>query len=526
MKSSEHLLGLMVRLLFPLALLGSLPAAAAPITFASFSDGYWRGDPPPLPWEIVEGGNDHVFPVPGDTAGILGHNIWLGGDEAVAVLNLDDGALYLGGYQLSMTGGGSWSRGSIFSGVVDNQGGSFTLAPAASLTLSAILRNESRLIQTGSNLVLYAGAELDNVANGTWELQADANIASACSCSTPPINNAGLLMKTGGGISALGSGSLFNNAGTVEVWSGTLQIRAMVSQFVSGVLGGGTWKVFTNATLDLGVDTLTTNAGTIVLDGADASFPNLVGLGFAENQGHLSLLNGASLYALSPVVNSGSLSIGAGCIMSLPGDLTQAASGRLSGSGTINGQVVNGGEIEPGDSIGTLSVSGNFRQTAGGRLNISIGGTSSGQYDRLSVGQAAELSGLLRVTFINGFVPSPGDQFLIMEYAYHAGTFATVQAVNLGPDLMLNASYENPYGGLMLTVIPSRIAFYSLERTATTFSLSFTAYAGVNYFAEYTDSLSPANWQFLGLIAGDGTMQTVVDYFPPEPRRFYRVTPQ
>ncbi len=56
-------------------------------------------------------------------------------------------------------------------------------------------------------------------------------------------------------------------------------------------------------------------------------------------------------------------------------------------------------------------------------------------------------------------------------------------------------------------------------------SIQFQTEAGHSYTVQYTDSLSPASWQTLTTITGDGTVKTATDT-PSGSRRFYRVEAQ
>jgi len=55
-----------------------------------------------------------------------------------------------------------------------------------------------------------------------------------------------------------------------------------------------------------------------------------------------------------------------------------------------------------------IQVGGNYRQT-GGELDLRIGGSTAGGFDRLSVAGSAALAGRLSVSSINGFVPKNGE---------------------------------------------------------------------------------------------------------------------
>jgi len=94
--------------------------------------------------------------------------------------------------------------------------------------------------------------------------------------------------------------------------------------------------------------------------------------------------------------------------------LEVAATGTLSGNGTIIGNVlINGGTVSPGSSPGTLTIDGNYTQGIDSRLIIEIAGLNPGDFDVLNVlGTATFVAGTtIDLHFINSFAPSTGDVF-------------------------------------------------------------------------------------------------------------------
>ncbi len=55
------------------------------------------------------------------------------------------------------------------------------------------------------------------------------------------------------------------------------------------------------------------------------------------------------------------------------------------------------------------------------------------------------------------------------------------------------------------------------------FRLSVPTEQGRSYILEFTDSLTPANWTAMPAVAGDGTVNVLVDPAPTNQQRFYRV---
>jgi outer membrane autotransporter protein len=102
--------------------------------------------------------------------------------------------------------------------------------------------------------------------------------------------------------------------------------------------------------------------------------------------------------------------------------------GLLSGPGTVNGNVSNAGQVNPGGvgAAGLLTINGNYTQTSTGGLSIDLGGTQAGKYDQLVVTGTATLAGTLNVNLIGGFIPSKGEDFHIMAFASESGTFSQV----------------------------------------------------------------------------------------------------
>jgi uncharacterized protein YhjY with autotransporter beta-barrel domain len=107
------------------------------------------------------------------------------------------------------------------------------------------------------------------------------------------------------------------------------------------------------------------------------------------------------------------------------GSLTiSGASGRLSGTGNVQANVTNAsGKTAPGNSIGTLTISGNFVQGTGGILEIEL---TNGASDVLAVTGNAQLAGT--VQFLPFGPPPLEGQFynFITTGGTLTGTFGTV----------------------------------------------------------------------------------------------------
>jgi fibronectin-binding autotransporter adhesin len=94
---------------------------------------------------------------------------------------------------------------------------------------------------------------------------------------------------------------------------------------------------------------------------------------------------------------SGSLTVQGGGMLAITGNNTCTGpttvnASTLSVNGTLASTVMlnNGGILAPGNSIGTLNVSGNFAQTGGAYV---VEANAAGQSDRINVGGTATING-------------------------------------------------------------------------------------------------------------------------------------
>ena len=122
-------------------------------------------------------------------------------------------------------------------------------------------------------------------------------------------------------------------------------------------------------------------------------------------------------------------------------------SGKLAGTGTIDGDVLNeGGNVAPGHSPGAITINGNYTQTSNGTLNMEIAGTSAGtQYDQLIINGTANLAGTLNLTMLNGFVPKAGNNFQLLTYYSAVGSWASYTGFDSAPGITFTKTQTPTY---------------------------------------------------------------------------------
>ncbi len=203
------------------------------------------------------------------------------------------------------------------------------------------------------------------------------------------------------------------------------------------------------------------NAGTVVVDAVGQHAGTLK---IAANNGNSAQLNVSSgwLKANNSVViggtptAAGTLNLSGGTL-STP-LLSKGAAGAFNFTGgTLHADVVDfdlvnsGGTIAPGQSPGLTVVNGDLTLNSG-VLEIEIGGTQPGQFDRLEVHGETTLGGTLKVRLIElntgPYVPQLGDTFAFLAaFGGGDGQFDGLDVPQLAP-------------GLAWAVAPGDVAYF------------------------------------------------------------------
>ena len=225
---------------------------------------------------------------------------------------------------------------------------------------------------------------------GTFTVDAAASSGTTLDMSSGGMTNSPTGIFQLNGHTNFNGGGPFSNQGT---------LRIVASANTPSFPNAGTVVLDQSASSPtLNTNTLT-NTGTITTSGASANTSSLNG---TVDQ------TGASAQVIVP----------AGTKLSLNNPLLLKA-GKLSGGGTLQGSVDNsGGTVAPGASPGALTLSGNYTQAAGGKLEIEVAGTGAGEFDRLAVSGNATLGGTLALEPINGYADSAaiGDSVAFLTY--------------------------------------------------------------------------------------------------------------
>lgn len=179
--------------------------------------------------------------------------------------------------------------------------------------------------------------------------------------------------------------SLGGNANII-LENSSLYIDTTLPTFTIGELNGNaTSLVQSNPELIIDTDSLT-NA---LFAGSIQDFPATSSTLLKQGPG-IQKLSGTNTFTGLTTIDEGTLVLTG----SLAGDTTVNTLGILKGTGTIGGNVINAGTIAPGESIGTLTVLGNYINNSG-TYDVEVNGL--GQSDLIDIAGAAALNGGLVV---------------------------------------------------------------------------------------------------------------------------------
>lgn len=327
-----------------------------------------------------------------------------------------------GGGTLTNTGTMNFDQSAGLSGVVTNQG------PISIADGKTVTSTTGHCGDSVPRVINDAGGEIKSVGTGTLSAVNFEQGAGTTSGPTPVSMNCGALKYVGAGAS-----KVLIPAGNSASLTGNLASGQAVT--VAGTLHAGSFS----------------NAGSIVLDQSGGSNPNLNLGGTLTNTGAIAT-GGASANTstiggtIDQTGASAQVAIPAGTKLSLANPLLLKA-GKLTGGGTLQGTVDNsGGTVLPGASPGTLTVSGNYTQGAGGKLEIEIGGTGAGQFDSLAVSGNATLGGSVALQPIGNYPASSviGDSIGFLAYGgTRTNQFASTTAGALACPKQLSTSYDD-----------------------------------------------------------------------------------
>ncbi|MCT0200091.1 hypothetical protein KQ313_10410 [Synechococcus sp. CS-1325] len=360
----------------------------------------WDGGGGTTNWETLANWSSDQLPTAIDVAYL---NLVNGVDATLSSSQIIKGLNSLAGNNLTINSGGSLT--------LNDPGTSSTLNGGLSIN-GGVLTTNGALTLNGSSQ--WAGGSLNGPGVLTVGSGGTLVVSGGGSYGLSQLTNQGTLQWTGGNVDFSASG-VINNSGLFDVQTdGFWGNNGNFTMAFNNLTGGELRKSAGLGTASLGVGS------------------NRVNL---TNDGLVNVSSGT--LAISPTTamqnNGRILTASATTFQVASGGLTNTSTGTLSGFGTIDigagNTLTNLGTISPGGVgvAGTLSLTGGLILGSSSVLNLELGGLTSGsQYDRLAVSGNVNLGGTINTQLINGFSPSPSQNFdVIASGGAASGSFAS-----------------------------------------------------------------------------------------------------
>jgi uncharacterized protein with beta-barrel porin domain len=392
-----------------------------------------------------------------------------GGSNSADALYLGFQSGSSGSYELSDTGSLSATTEIIGlggTGTFTQTGGTNTVSGTLALGGNNISGSGTYNLSGGTSTIYNLILGENSVNRGTFNLSGTGNLSATY--EQIGLNGTGIFTQNGGTNTVTDTLILAAYAGS----SGTYNLSAgILTANTINLNAGGTFNQ-TGGTLNFTtfnqqggeVQGNLENQGAFIYDSGSFS-GRLLNYGSVTFNNDFTAGDGLANYSATP------LTIAAGRTVTLNGSgldnqgslvvngilagnaLVNNTTGTLSGGGTIQGNLTNQGTVSPGNSPGTLTITGNYTQTASGTFTVDI--ASATNYDKLNVSGTASLDGTVQVVLDGGYVPAANQTFsnIITAAGGINGTFATIEAPAVNPTLAWEALYSATDFSLTLQTI-------------------------------------------------------------------------
>ncbi len=243
------------------------------------------------------------------------------------------------------------------------------------------------------------------------------------------------LLLTGGQYNGSSSAPATLAAGSATVTAGTLAGHWQTAAGTTLNLAAGSYKYVngsvTNGGTVVATDDLYLQNGNTLTNSGVYQAKGDVGIYDGGSNGHFvnngSFLKdvgtGSTNVAGIDFQNAGTVDVRSGTIV-LPTNFSNP--GTVTGSGALaTNLLTNSGHVAPGTGAGTLTLNGDFAQTAAGSMDIEL--ASSGLFDLFAINGTASLHGALALSCIAGCDIHTGDIFTFLDSTGDlTGTFDSV----------------------------------------------------------------------------------------------------
>jgi len=377
---------------------------------------------------------------------LSGGTLDIGSTTELSGLNLESGGVVEGFGNIVVTNEFLWRGGAL------RGNGIFELAATASgsiagnsiKNLNRHWINKGRVTMT-SQLALGPNASFQNNSSGEFRIENDVDMVFGDfnrALLPRPFTNSGILRKPNGTDESTLHLAISNTtSGVVIVDSGILRVNA-------GVSNAGSVSIGSSAELT----TFSTQTS-----------PSIASIGFQQSAGVTTLSNG-TLSTPASLANS-----------------LRITGGILSGSGNLLGNVLNAGELQIGNPVGALNVTGSYAQSSSGLLSMDwLSDQPILGNDQLRVTGTVSINGNIAINRTG--VPAAANEVVFIDndgIEGIAGTFAnlpnnTLVSLN-GRDYKVNyAGNGSNSNDLSLTLDAPMLSIRSVRQPESQTNFQFT----------------------------------------------------
>ncbi|MBL8880421.1 MAG: hypothetical protein JNG88_15010 [Phycisphaerales bacterium] len=349
----------------------------------------------------------------------------------------------------SRIGQGGDATMTVSSGALASFAGDVIIANGSASTSSVTVHTagllDARLL-VGGDLLIGRNSSATAAGNGTLNINTGGQTTvGGVTLLGDPNGGIGHIDLGGGTLNGTGavtvlSGSTISGNGTINAAvdnSGNIQPAGGTGLTLNGQLTNSTNNIIGNR-ITFGPAGSYSGSGTCQADisGDPASSINATGplsIGAATTSGffYLGALNIGSQFVTlvdsNQAVLGGQTSINGGTLSCTTGIGNQNG-GAIRGKGTLSGNVVNSGIIQPtdpGNAPVNISINGSLTLNPTSEIQIELNGPAN--TDRINVSGTAAFGGTVRLTLAPGYLPSLGEQaILVNATGGRTGTMSSV----------------------------------------------------------------------------------------------------
>jgi T5SS/PEP-CTERM-associated repeat protein len=323
--------------------------------------------------------------------------------------------------------GSSWTSSNLL------RVGEFGIGELTILDGGSVFSGQSRIavgeFSTGNVIVSGAGSAwtisggefapilaVGESGTGTLTIEAGGSVSSSS-------GRIGWLDGSTGTVNVTGAGSTWTNIGALTIGQqghGTLLVSNGGLVVTTSAYAGSIGSASTGAISVTGTGSAWMSSGIMYFNRGTLTIQDdgLVTIG-----GDMRLTNSPSDSA-TVNLDGGTLDLQGNDVVFGDGTAVfNVAGGTLRHVGTFGSSLhQQGGHLEIGASAGTMAIAGDYHIDGGAAVGIELGGLAAGtQHDQLNVIGQVSFNGALAVSLIDGFVPRPGDAFVVMTYGSGSG---------------------------------------------------------------------------------------------------------